>query len=359
MPHDRGVPPGAVVCLVLSIPLTASCTSSSSLPPAPGPAQGPAPVTGLKPETQPALPAEEAVSEEPLAAEPAESPPAEPPAASLAPAAFVRHGPVAAARRGAAARRLTDELSGELHASFQLLRWCDARDPAAARAAGCDELRASAAQAGSQVAWVTAHGQTKVHPLQVSLAALQAHMGTVRVQEQTKGAADEAAGAQAADSAARALSGGSARRSLPEWIPVHASAVAVVTLEHPPSGPQLGRLSARLTVVQGDAIQVVGLRTIRPAQPGGALRWEWTLQGSQPGQVDVRTELLLAPPPGAAAGQMPVAVQTWQDHITVPAGTAGSGVSMRSVGLWLLLSAAAAAVVLTGVWLLRRHPDSI
>jgi hypothetical protein len=274
--------------------------------------------------------------------------------------ARLRHAPAAPhSRQAAEVSRLTEELTGQLHASLALVRWCDQRAGVSAQAAGCDDLRASTAQSGQLVAQVAAHGQTPAQQLRVSLAALEAHMGRVDVRAK---AVDSAAAAQrAADiRSVETLAVGYARREVPVRIPLHASAIAVVALDHPlPDDPQLlARLSAHLTVVKGDAVQVGGLRTVRPEQVGGALKWEWTLVGARAGEVDVHTELVIDPPSAAAAGPTPVVYKTWDDHISVaPAESGGILLAIRGANPWLLLGGAAAGVLLTGLWLWRRNRD--
>jgi hypothetical protein len=188
-------------------------------------------------------------------------------------------------------------------------------------------------------------------------------MGSVIVAADSEPPVSPEAAQEAADiRSVRALPAGFARRAVPVRIPLHASSLAVVAVDHPSDGdPQLlGRLSVRLTVVQGDAIQVTGPRTVPSELVGGPLRWEWTLAGVHAGEAQVRTELFLDPPPGGAAAVAPVHYDTWEDRITVQPGVLDrlEAAATRGAGPWVLLGGATTVVLLAGLWLWRRQSDA-
>jgi hypothetical protein len=167
------------------------------------------------------------------------------------------------------------------------------------------------------------------------------------------------------------LPAGFVQHTVPAIIPWHGSSSAELSVGNVPPGEAkvVPRLSARLTVLDGDAVQIIKLPTQSPRQiTDGPFKWVWTLHGAHAGRAEVRMELFIEPSPDGRDGVAPIHYGTWEDDVTVQSSTLGDiQEAMVGAGGWLfggamqslrtlLIVAAAASLFLTGLWMWRRPP---
>jgi hypothetical protein len=257
---------------------------------------------------------------------------------------------------------LAAALSEQLRTGVHLLRWCADRQ-AAARAPACAELRRSAAQASLDLSLSTSQMEPpRAEQLRAALGRLQRQIAAIRDVAEVRTVPMQVPPPAAATNdpqaalirTVRQLPDDFARHSVPAAIGVNGSETATVAV-NPLTADEIkgvGRLHARLTVVEGDAVEVVGV-----PKAGARFMWVWTLVGLHAGEANVRTELFIDPPPEGAAGLTPVRYQTWEDHVTVDPALLMARTATRGAGVWLLLGAAIAGVMLAGLWLRFRQGD--
>jgi hypothetical protein len=280
------------------------------------------------------------------------------------------HGGVSSA--GVAVNRLMGELARRMREGHQLLSWCAENGRTGNPAASCLGLTATAAKVSAYLS--TSPGRLKVEELQGALKRLAAQMGAVNALADA--AAVEARRSNEDDGQAalmhyvHQLPAGFAQHAVPAAIPWHGSGSAVLTVGNVPPGEVkvVPRLTARLTVLDGDAIQV----TRQPAQSqrqvtDGPLKWVWTLEGVHAGRAEVRMELFVEP---SVDGLTPIHYGTWEDDVIVQSSALGDiQEAMLGAGDWLfggvaqslrtlLIMAAAASLLLTALWMWRR-PDEL
>jgi hypothetical protein len=289
-------------------------------------------------------------------------------ASTLSPALPRSHGAVSEVNR------LTGELARQLREGHQLLTWCGENGRTGKPAASCRNLGATAAKASVYLA--ASPGRLKVEELRGTLKRLTAQMGAISA------LADPAPPIEAkrpSPEDVRAallryvhqLPAGFAQHTVPAVIPWHGSEAAVLSVGNvsPDEAKVLPKLSARLTVLDGDAIKIVK----RPAQSlaDGPFKWEWTLAGAHAGRAEVRMELFIEPSVDGRDGLTPLHYATWEDDITVQSSMLGDiQEAMVGTGDWLfggatqsirtlLILAGAGSLLLTGLWMWRRPPAEL
>jgi len=262
-----------------------------------------------------------------------------------------------------------------MRAGSPALRWCAENQSEAGNHARCTELSAAAAKANHYLAVAAKHGHLRAPELRRALQHLSAQIGgaSALIEQQSAAATRSPAAAQAAVVRfMRQLPSRLVRHTVPSVIPQRTTQTAVLAVGNPPAGADkvMPRLSARLTVLEGDAVQIVG----QPKQAeleltDGPLRWVWTLKGAHAGRAEVRMELFVDPASDGGDTLTPVHYETWEDDITVePSVLADMQDTAAGAGTWLfggvthslrtaLIIAAVAGAVLLGLRI-RRRPGS-
>jgi hypothetical protein len=260
--------------------------------------------------------------------------------------------------------QLTARLAERMRQGSQLLRWCAENGASGKQATVCADLTASAARASFDLALASSQGHPQAQELKEALQQLSRQMRAV-IRAQVDGATPgypEKVQAAIIRYAQR-LPAGLARHSVPAVISTHASGPAELTVGKltPEETKVAPWLSARLTVLDGDAIKITGQPVRSQTQlADGPFKWVWTLEGVHAGRAEVRMELFVEPPPEAGGGGAltPIHYETWEDDITVqPSVLEGVREAATDAGVWLVGGVAAVAgACVTAFWIRRRQP---
>lgn len=269
-------------------------------------------------------------------------------------------------------RRLTAELAETMRAGKRVLAWCAGEG---AGQDGCTELTSTATRATLYIALAAHPWRFRVAALRRTLERLTAELTAARALEAATVASVVKSPAEDVEAEltryADELPGGAAQHSVPALIPWHASTPAVLTVENVPgAGIHVPRLSARLTVLDGDAVRVIRSPPQVPLRmTDGSLKWVWMLEGMHEGRAEIRMELFIDPPPGTVGGIAPLQYKTWEDDVTVqPSVLASMQEVATGTEQWLfggiaqsvrtaVIATLAAGLAFAGYWAWRRPQE--